>query len=169
MKKVLSVIMAFGILGFISGCTPTQQAAVAKQLGIAAAVTWVGIDNPSLEDMATVKSIVEIIGQASCTNCTENSSYYARVYPIVDDYISVKVKENQQPMARLGAAFILTSLDTGFAMNPTWGQNATLAASIVESFCSGAELGLGMAPSSSVMVAAKRQGAVRAVAGKTHK
>lgn len=163
MKKLMSVMLAFGLVCLISGCTPEQQKAVAKQLGIASAVTWIGIDNPTQEDIDTVKTVVGVIKEACCTNCSENGtvSYYATAYPFVDQYITDKIEPNQQPMARLGAAFILTSLDTAFAMNPSWGENSGKALVMIEAYCEGAELGLSMAPGDPVRVAATRQAGLR--------
>lgn len=166
LMKVAGVVSVLGVSSLFFGCTPQQQQAVSKQLGIAAAVTWIGIDNPNSEDIAAVRGVVSVIQELSCTNCTIDSSYYARVYPLVDDYITNNLKPNQQPVARLGSAFILTSLDTAFAMNPNWKENVDTASAMVTSFCQGVDIGLAMAPTDPVMIAAKRGISVRAVSGK---
>ena len=165
-KTIISSMAIIATMGIIIACTPEQQTAVSRQLGIAAAVTWVGIDNPSAEDIGAVKGVVNVIQELSCTNCSENTSYYASLYPLVDEYISSKVEINQQPMARLGASFVLTSLDTAFAMNPTWKENANTATSMVRAFCEGVNIGLSMTPTDPVMIAARQGIAVRSVSGR---
>lgn len=167
LMKVMGCVAALGVVGLIAACTPEQQQAVSRQLGIAAAVTWIGIDNPSDEDVDAVKSVVGVIQELSCsTNCADGSSYYVTVYPLVDDYITNNVKPNQQPIARLGASFFLTGLDTAFAMNPKWKENADTATAMAGAFCEGVDIGLAMNPTDPVMVAAKRGVPVRAVSGK---
>jgi len=166
LMKIMGVVAVLGTVGLIAACTPQQQQAVSRQLGIAAAVTWIGIDNPSSEDIGAVRGVVGVIQELSCTNCTTDSSYYAIVYPLVDDYITSNLKPNQQPVARLGAAFVLTSLDTAFAMNPKWKENVDTTTLMVTAFCQGVDAGLAMAPTDPVMIAAKRGVPVRAVSGK---
>lgn len=161
MKKL--VLLAVGAVA-IAGCTLTldQQKAVARQLGTAAAVTWIATDNPSAEDIAAMKDVVAKIQAAACTNCSTDTSYYARVYPVVDEYITANVKPDQQAMARLGAAFLLSGMDTAFAMNPEWKADADNAAVLVEAFCEGANAGLMLPADSSVLAAARGQTQLRA-------
>lgn len=161
MKKLMSMLAALAVCFYIVGCTPEQEKATAKQLGLAAAVTWVSVDNPTQEDIASMKGVITKIQEACCTNCSTDVSYYARVYPLVDEYITANVKPASQPMARLGAGFLLTSMDTAFAMNPSWKANTDKATAIVESFCEGAQSGLVLAPTDPVVVAANQAKTVR--------
>ena len=159
MKKLMTKLaMLAAVLG-IAGCTPTlaQKQAVAKQLGTATAVTWIATDNPSAADIAATKQVVEQIREACCTNCSTDASYYARVYPIVDQYITEKVKPENQAKARLGAAFMLTGLDTAFAMNPEWKSKADDTTAIIDAYCDGLQVGLAMSSTDPVMQAATRQ------------
>ena len=164
-KKALGIcalVAVFATTGVFLGCTPEQQKAIAKQLGLASAVSWIGIDNPQPEDIATVKTVVTVIQTACCTDCSDADSYYARAYPIVDQYITEKVPANKQAMARLGASFILTSLDTAFAMNPSWKANSDTATGIIVAYCEGVSNGLSLSASNPVRVAACRQAPLRA-------
>ena len=158
MKKSLTALLLIGAL-FMAGCTPEQKQAIAKQAGIIAAVTWLGYDNPSPDEINSVKTIVNIIKQYSATNC---ESYFASVYPIVDAYITDHVEANQQPITRVGAGAILGGLDTFFAAYPSLKSDVSLATSIVNSFCDGAVIGLNMLPSDPVRIAATRQAGLRA-------
>ena len=163
MKKLMAAICGI-IVGLTmlvhTACTPEQGIAVSKQLGIAAAVGWIGTDNPSAEDIANMKSVLTVIRDNS-TNVTAGASYYALVYPVADKYIGEKIKPEQQPMARLGAAWLLSGIDTAFAMNPSWAEKQSNAVKFVQSFCDGALIGLNMAPSDPVIQAASRQVPVR--------
>ena len=167
MMKIIGATLAATLLTVVVACTPQQKQAVARQLGIAAAVTWMGVDNPKPADVVAVKGVLTVIEDACCTNCGDGAiSYYQTVYPLADQYISEKVDPAQQPMARLGAAYVLTSLDTAFAMNPKWSENANDGRLMIQAFCQGAQLGLAMAPTDPVMVAARRGLPVRATRGR---
>ena len=162
MKKLIGALAALVMVAGIIGCTEDQEKAVARQLGIASAVTWIGTDNPSTNDIATAKQVAIFIRDAS-TNVTDsaNTSYYAVLYPVVDKYITEKVELNKQPAARLAAAWMLTGIDTAFAMNPSWAKKQASADKIVNAFCDGFIIGLNMAPTDPVVKAATRQTSVR--------
>jgi hypothetical protein len=165
MKKLSSmlVVLAVATSAFIMGCdvSDSQQKMIARTAGMVAAATWRGIDNPSSDEIASMKIIVAKIQEACCTNCTDDASYYARVYPLVDEYITAKVKPADQAMCRLGAAFILTSMDTAFAVNPTWKKDADKTVAIIEAFCEGAQVSLSLPATDPIVRAAMRQTAVR--------
>lgn len=176
MKKVMALIVAMAMMVgsvYVAGCTPEQKQAVANQLGFAAGVSWVGLDNPSSNEIVSVKAVLQVIETASntnClgTNCSDNASidYYDRLYPVAEQFIVDKLEPNQQPMARLGAAFILSSLNMAFKMNPSWSKNADEASGIINAFCKGAEKGIALSPNDPVAVAYRKQMPVRMVAGK---
>ncbi len=162
MKKMMGLLAALVMIVGIVGCTEEQEKAIARQLGIASAVTWIGTDNPSTNDIATAKQVAVFIRDAS-TNVTDsaNTSYYTVLYPVVDKYITEKVEPNRQPVARLAAAWMLTGIDTAFAMNPKWAEKQSSAGKIVNAFCDGFIIGLNMAPTDPVVKAATRQTSVR--------
>ena len=165
MKKLISMMTALSVLTttFIVGCniSDSQQRLIARTAGTIAAATWRGIDNPSADEIASMKSIVAKIQEACCTNCTDDASYYARVYPLVDEYIAKNVKVEDQAMCRLGAAFILTSMDTVFAANPSWKEDADKTTVIISAFCEGVQAGLGLSVTDPVIQAAARQTSIR--------
>ena len=125
MKKLMTALCAVACIAIV-GCTLTmaQKVAIARQAGIASAVTWMGVDNPSADQIATAKQVATLIRDNTCTNCSDSAgSYYATLYPLADDYITKNVKPEQQAMARLGAAWMLSGIDTYFAMNPDSAAN----------------------------------------------
>jgi hypothetical protein len=165
MKKLISMMAALMVVAsaFVVGCdiSDSQQKVIAQTAGMVAAATWRGIDNPSADEIASMKAVVAKIQEACCTNCTADTSYYARVYPLADEYITKNVKPVDQPMCRLGAAFILTSMDTAFAANPTWKKDADKTTAIIGAFCDGVQAGLGLPTTDPVVQAATRQTSVR--------
>jgi len=157
---IIAASLSAGAL-IIAGCSLNQKKAIANQLGVAAAVTWIGIDNPSPETIATVKTVVDVI-RIGCVNVGgENASYYLEVYPLSEEWIEANVKPELKPAAKLGAAFILTGLDTAFAMNSDWSSNTVEATAIASSFLNGVKVGLSLPINSPVLIAAKRQTPVR--------
>ena len=164
MRKIIGTVAAFVFISasvFITGCDTTQQKLIAQGAGIVTAATWRGVDNPSTDQIASMKIVVAKIQEACCTNNITDTSYYARVYPLVDEYITNNVKAEDQVMCRLGAAFILTGLDTAFAANPAWKKNADKTTDIIGAYCSGIQIGLGMSSSDTVIQAATRQTSMR--------
>lgn len=160
---IAAVCLAVGAL-FVCSCSLEQQCLVSRQLGLAAAVTWTGIDNPDADDVAVVLECVGVIKAIGCKDCGDGT-YYSVIYPAVDKYIGEHVKERQQPIARLGASFILISLDTAFAMNPSWKDKSDNTNAIVAAFCEGVESGLTLSPADPVVQAARQAVPVRAARG----
>lgn len=169
MKKLMAALCAVAC-AVIVGCTltMTQKIAIARQAGIASAVTWRGVDNPSADQIATAKQVATLIRDSTCTNCSPSSgSYYATLYPLADDYITEHVKPEQQPMARLGAAWLLSGIDTYFAMNPESAAKQDEATQLASAFCDGFITGLNMAPTSAAVRAAQGQVSVRVKLART--
>jgi len=159
MKKIVGIAGVVALILGLTACTLEQETAVARQLGMAASVTWIGIDNPSQSDLGTVKGVVDVIKASIPTNGV--SSYYASVYPVIEQYVVKNLQANQQPMAKLGAASLLSGLDLAFAMNPSWKENSAKATAMVYAFCDGAQTGLSLSATDPVRVAATRQCAMR--------
>lgn len=144
-----------------TGCDRTQEKMIASTAGVVAAASWRAIDNPTASQITSMKGVITVIQTACGTNSTPEQTYYERIYPIADKYITAKVPVADQAMARLGAAFFLTSLDTAFAANPKWKEDADHATELVGAFCSGAQLGLNMSNTDPVITAASQQTQMR--------
>lgn len=164
-RMITALSVAFAIIVGAVGCRPEP---IAKQLGFGAALAWIGVDNPSQEEIDAVKTTLAVIESVCCTNCVVGGTddLYDRAYPVVEKYIDENLEPNQRPIARLGAAFLLTSLNTAFQMNPKWKANADVATAIIKSFCEGAQKGLSLAPSDPAMLSVRKQMPVRLKAGK---
>lgn len=161
MKMMTVVAVAATVL--VAGCkwNDTQTKLIAQSAGVVAAATWRGMDNPTADEITAMKGVVTKIQEACCTNCTVDTSYFARVYPLMDEYITKNVKPADQAMCKLGAAFLLTSMDTVFAANPTWKANADRTTAVIGAFCEGVQAGLSMTVSDPVIQAAARQTSIR--------
>ena len=161
MKKYKYFMLWVTALVVVSGCVLTlqQQKLIAKNSGTAAVMLWVGIDSPTAADMAVIKTVVAEMQKIACTN--NEVSYTERVYPLLSIYIGNTVKPEHRQMAGLAALSLLKGIDIMFAMNPTWLATMATASALVESFCDGAVVGLGMSPSDPVMLAARQQQQIR--------
>jgi len=162
MKKIIAGIAGLLAVATIVGCTLTlaQEKAIAKQLGVASAVTWIGLDNPDQEDIQVAKTVSGFIATAS-QGVGSNSTYYAEIYPLAEAYIEKSIATNKQPVAKLSAAYLLTGIDTALAMNPTWKSNQDKVTQIVSSYCEGFSSGLNMSGIDPVYKAATQQIPVR--------
>ncbi|MCK9154647.1 MAG: hypothetical protein M0P12_00885 [Paludibacteraceae bacterium] len=163
MKNIVAGIVGLlAIAALVGGCTLTlaQEKAIAKQLGIASAVTWIGLDNPDQEDVQVAKTVSGYIATA-CQGVGSNSTYYAEIYPLTEEYIIKSVATNKQPVAKLAAAYLLTGIDTVLAMNPTWKENQDKVTQIASSYCEGFSSGLNMSAIDPVYKAATQQIPVR--------
>ena len=161
MKKIMTIVAIVLTMSTLVGCTPKQGQAIAKQLGIVGAVTWIGTDNPSTNDIETVKMVTTYVRDVATNIVVASNTYYVAIYPLADKFIVEKVKPAQQPLARMGVAWLLTGIDTAFAMNPSWVEKEDVAGVMVVSFCDGFIVGLSMPSSNSVARAAAQQTSVR--------
>ena len=164
MNKVkITVMSAIAAMCIVVGCTKDQEKAVATQLGIASAVTWIGTDNPTTNNIVVVKQVTTFIKNVS-TNLGKGTSYYVVLYPLADSYIKNNIHPSQQLVARIGAAWLLTGVDTAYTMNLSWYEKAEVADTMMNSFCDGFIVGLSMAPTDPIYTAASRQVTIRAQA-----
>lgn len=150
-------------LALMTGCTfsESQQLILARTSGTIAMATWRSVDNPSIDEIQSMKDVIEFI-EGKCTDgCGESGSYYMQIYPLVDEHIDKNVRLNNRPICKLGAAFALTSIDTLFAANIDWNKNMERAFEIIKAFCEGAQVGLFLPPEDAVITATHRQAEVR--------
>jgi hypothetical protein len=146
---------------FVVGCTPQQVAVVAQQAGVASIVTWISVDNPTDAQKAVASEIVTTV-KSNASLVAAGASYYATLSPVIDGYIEKSVPENSRPLARLASGWVLTGIDTFFAMYPKYAEDATQALAVVNAFCDGAKVGLSMAKDDPVIKAATRGSTERA-------
>lgn len=142
------------------GCNQDQKTTIARHAGMASAVTWLGVDNPTTEEIAEVRGIVNLI-QTNAGSVAVGGSYYTTIMPIASDYIARYAKPNIQPMCSLGAAWLLSGIDIVFALNQSWATEQQDVCAIAQAFCVGAKQGLLFAPDSPAVMAAKGQTDVR--------
>ena len=152
----------------ISGCkvTPSQGKVVAKNAGLAAAVTWIAYDNPSSEQTALVKVVIGVI-KGVTVDTANGETYSEAVFPVVQNYVETAVENgtinaNEAPFVLAGSIALLNGLDLLFATNPDWATNVSSASAIVGSFLSGAEVGLSLADNDPRMINARQSNAKRA-------
>lgn len=163
MKKLVigSVIAAIAASVLFVGCTKEQIALIAQQAGIASIATWVGVDNPSDDQKIVAADIVNVV-KAKSESVAAGESYYESLSLVLNEYITTKVAANYQPLARLTSGWVLTGIDTFFAMYPKYADDAKTAAVVVSAFCDGAQIGLSMARNHPVIKAATRDAEARA-------
>ena len=167
-KSIIGAFVALSaVVIAITGCTPEQTAMVAQQAGMASAVAWVSIDNPSDSQKAVASAVVVAI--ASNAASVTNGSYYATLSPVVNAYIAKNVKPQDQVVAELASGWALTGIDTFFAMNPKYLSDSDQALTFVKSYCVGAEFGLALTKDSPIMKAAMQAADKRSVLTKSLK
>jgi hypothetical protein len=146
---------------FMAGCSESQKVTIARHAGMASAVTWRGVDNPTTNEIAAVHGIINLI-HSNAASVAVGGSYYATVMPVVQKYIDTYAEPRTQPMCSLGAAWLLSGIDIVFALNPSWVTGQQEVCAIAQAFCVGAKQGLSMSPDSPAVMAAKGQITVRA-------
>jgi len=167
MKKVWLVCLAFLGMSMLGGCklTDSQAKVVAQNAGLAASVTWMAYDDPSVEERQLVKEVMEIV--KGVTADTSNGQTYTEVlYPLIEAHVDKsvaegKIKPNERPLVLAGSLALLNGIDLLFATNPDWGDNHKLAKEVVVSFIRGAESGLGLAEDDQRLVNARNARTVR--------
>jgi len=151
-----SVIAAVAL--FVTGCEKLSDAQikfVAQQAGLATAVTWISVDNPSAEQKAVALEVVGVI-KINSTLVVAGASYYEVLNPVVNAYVDWKVQEQYRPIAKLASSSVLNGVDMFLAMYPQYGSNTTMAVEVVGSFCDGASIGLKLSKDDPVIKAATR-------------
>ena len=161
--KLFVALAATALMGLtIVGCTQQQVVVVAQQAGVASIVTWISVDNPTDAQKAVAAQVITIV-KSNAASVTAGASYFMTLNPVLNEYITKLVPLQSQPIAKLSGGWVLTGIDTFFAMYPKYATNATYALQIVNSFCDGAEMGLAMSKDDPVIKAATQGAKERAV------
>jgi hypothetical protein len=168
MKKSLMCavcVMLVAISAFTCGCihwfdSPSNVIRDAQLAGQVAAIAWVNIDNPSAADKATAVKIISLV-QTNASKVKAGESYYTILYPVVATWVSNNVAAQSQALAFRAGGSILIGVDTFFAVNPKYAADATLVASGVDAFCTGAKSGLSYTSKPAVSQRIETNAAVR--------
>lgn len=154
----LAISVAAAVALFVTGCkklSDSQIKFVAQQAGVATAVTWISVDNPSSDQKAIAVEVVGVI-KSNAALVVAGSSYYEVLNPVVGMYVDSNVKEQYRPVAKLAGSSVLSGVDMFLAMYPQYGSNTTMAVEVVGSFCDGASIGLSLSKDDPVIKAATR-------------
>jgi hypothetical protein len=162
----LLALTAAASLLMVTGCdesdlTPEQIKAVSQQVGFAASVGWIALDNPDREGIDAVVSILDVINE-SAGEVKQGSTYSEVIYPKLEVIIKERVDAQYRPLAMAGSIQILRAIDLLFANNPEWKENQDLAIGVVESFVRGTKAGFSLKESDPIIVQARAQAAARA-------
>ena len=161
-NKLLAAMTALVATAFLYvGCTPEQVNIVAQQAGMASVVVWISVDNPTVNQKVSVISTIQFI-KNNATQAIPETTYYVALSPVVNSYITQHVSPQSQPMAMLASGWVLTGIDTFFAMYPDYASNSATATKVVSSFCDGAIAGLSLTNDSLVLEAAMQGAKKRA-------
>jgi len=141
----------------LTGCklSNAQVKAIAQQAGIASAAMWIGIDNPTIDQKIVANDVVGII-KTNASIVASGASYYVVLNPVISTYIDKNVQDQYKPIAKLAGGWVLTGVDTFFAMYPQYASNTTFAAEVVGAYCDGASIALAMSSDDPVIKAATR-------------
>jgi hypothetical protein len=158
MKKWLLGTMAVMLAVGLVGCdmTDEQVQMVAQNAGLAAAVTWIGYDNPDTNALALVSEVVTIV-EEKAGNVATGITYTAAIFPEVQKFVaSGKVPAQYKPVVLAGSLAMLNGIDMVFVMKPQWKTKEGLALKIVQSFCVGAKQGLSLSSRDPLIVNARK-------------
>jgi len=163
MKKWLIGSVIAVMAAFMTGCTitPEQGKVIAQNAGIYSAVLWISIDNPTPDQIGSVKGLLNII-KDNASKVQQGKTYMEVLYPEMIKIIDEKVKPQDRPLCNAAGMTLLNGLDTLFALHPEWKASQDLALSIVNSYVDGAKAGLSMQETSPVMMQARATATARA-------
>jgi hypothetical protein len=165
MKKIVAGVLAVGLLalGLGAGCTikPENIPVIAQQAGLYSAVGWIALDNPTVDEIKSVKSILGII-EEKAADVTGGATYTQVILPDVIKYIDKNVEAQYRPVCKAGAVSILGGIDLLFATHPEWKEDQDLVIKVVDSFILGAKTGLSMSEDDPAMKAARATSSARA-------
>lgn len=159
MKKTLaSIIAVVGLSSlFLTSCklTPSQIILIAEETGLFSAVSWVAVDNPTIEAKQAVMSVLNVINEKASMVET-GTTYSVVIYPEIVKVIDAKVKEQYRPICKTASMVLLGQLDLLFASHPEWKEDHAIALGVVKAFVNGAEKGLTLASSDPINVQARQ-------------
>lgn len=156
-----SATLVLGLMA-LTGCrfTDAQMKAVAQQTGLFSAVGWIAADNPTDEQIASIKGLLTLIEDNA--NAVQDGMTYTEVlYPVMDEEIVNTMEPHHRPMARAASLALLGSIDMMFAVNPSWREDADRAFDVVKAFIAGARQGFGLGDDHPAMIQARQTGALR--------
>ena len=168
MNKKLVSLASVGVVALLIGCSMTacdmsesQIKVIAQNAGLYSAVGWIALDDPTQDEIATVRSVLALI-EENAASVQGGATYTEVIFPILVKYIDTDVDAQYRPICKAGAISLLGGIDMLFAANPEWQKDQDLAIDIVEAFILGAKNGLGMKEDHPVMKQARLTAAKRA-------
>jgi len=158
MKKLKGMLLVgfMASLMMVSGCklTPEQIKVIAQNAGLFSAVGWIAYDNPSVDAIESVKSILVVI-RDKAGDVEAGKTYTEVIYPELIKVINEKVVEKDRPLCKAASLTLLNGIDTLFAMHPEWKKSQDIAVGVVEAYIFGAENGLSMSEDHPVRMRAR--------------
>jgi hypothetical protein len=156
MKSMIAMLVVMAMAVMMTGCDSKQVAIVAKTTGIASAVGWIALDNPTTLQKVEVSKTLDLV-KSCITNIQSGQSYVIVYSPIIQKYVldNPNIPAKDKPLILSGSVTALTGLDVLFANYPTWAEDRDKAQAIAVAFIDGAKFGLGMPDTDPVVMAAK--------------
>lgn len=152
--KLLTAIMC-GSLVLLFGLTSCkidedQMKEIAKNSGLFSSTTWIAIDNPNSNAIATVSDIIATVKEKA-SEVQSGQTYIEIVYPELVKIIDADVEQQYRPLCKAGTYTLLGQLDLLLATHPEWKENQNKAIEVTNAFIDGAMQGLSMAEIKSIM------------------
>lgn len=159
-KKMGSMACAFALMIGVVGCdlNEKEKVMIAQNAGLLGITTWIAIDNPDANDMATVRSAVAVM-KATSNVIDEGESFTMALYPVASEWVMANVDGNEQALALAGVTVVLNGLDLYFTQNPP--EDLDEALLLANAFFEGVDAGLSLSPQSEVMRVARQGYQVR--------
>jgi hypothetical protein len=159
MKKMMKSMIAMLVVAMavmMTGCDLKQVVVVAKTTGIASAVGWIALDNPTTTQKVEVSKTLDVV-KSCITNIQAGQSYVIVYSPIIQKYVldNPNIPAKDKPLILSGSVTALTGLDVLFASYPTWAEDRDKAQAVAVAFIDGAKFGLGMPDTDPVVMAAR--------------
>jgi len=147
MKRQLAVsgLLAALLLIPATGCTPDKpvdKKKIASDAGQLAALTYLAVQKPSIDDAKAVKKVIDEI--VVSLDKYEEGGFKTALPRIKEAIRKAFPKEDQKALRLLGdklAETLLDELDALFERHPEWKKLGQEVAVIVSAFCSGASKG----------------------------
>ena len=165
-SKNQKILFCISSLMILSGCNLNlnQTKLIAKNSGLAAAVTWISYDNPEKEQIDTLLTLLE---QIQIVATSEESTYGEILFPLIEDNLgdfveNGKVSSKDVPIILAGSLAILNGLDLLIMSNPKWEENTSATIEVVNSFVDGAKNGLSLSDNDPRVVKARQSNSERA-------
>ena len=132
-------LVSVGVMG--CGETPIDKKKLAGEAGEVAALTYLAVQKPSLEQQALIKGIISKVDD----NLNEyKEGGFIATYPGFEELVDKTIPEEkaaERVLAKKLAKLLLEELDKLFERHPDWKTQGAEVAGIVGSFCDGAKKG----------------------------